>query len=101
MIDLVEVETISIQSTGQGSMQSSHPVQISSIIECIMFAEPTIASTGHASMHFLQPIHSSSIIETFCSLIVGPYSISTFLIFFFKIVLRFLSVFSPPGTHLS
>ena len=58
-----------------------------------MFAEPAIASTGHASIHFLQPIHSSSMIETFCSLMVGPYAMSTFLIFFFKILLRFLSVF--------
>jgi len=51
-----------MQSTGQGGIHNSQPVQMSSITECIKLGAPCIALTGHASIHFLHPIHSSSMI---------------------------------------
>lgn len=52
----------SIQSTGQGGIHSSQPVQRLSMTVCISFCAPTIASTGQASIHFAQPMQSFSMI---------------------------------------
>ena len=49
-----------MQSTGQGAMQSSHPVHSAAMTACIRFGPPAIASTGHASMHNVQPMQSAS-----------------------------------------
>src|SRR3954471_7339680 len=54
---------ISMQSTGQGGMQSSQPVHSSAITVCMYFDAPRIASTGHAWMHFVQPIQADSSIH--------------------------------------
>ena len=43
-----EAGRISMQSTGQGGMHNSQPVQSAAITVCIYRDAPTIASTGHA-----------------------------------------------------
>ncbi len=49
-----------MQSTGQGAMQSSQPLQSASITACMRRGPPTIASTGHAWMQIVQPMQRAS-----------------------------------------
>jgi hypothetical protein len=51
---------MSMQSTGQGATQSSHPLHSAARTPCMRFGAPTIASTGHAWMHSVQPMHAAS-----------------------------------------
>ena len=64
--------TITMQSTGQGAMQSSHPVQSDGSTACMRFAAPMIASTGQASMQSVQPMHQASSIRATASGAVAP-----------------------------
>ena len=49
-----------MQSTGQGAMQRSQPLQRCVSTTCICFGPPRIASTGQASMHSVQPMQNDS-----------------------------------------
>ncbi len=52
--------TMLMQSTGQGAMHSSQPVQSSAITVCITRGAPTMASTGQGGRHLVQPMQRSS-----------------------------------------
>jgi len=68
---------MAMQSTGQGAMQSSQPVQCAASTVCIACGMPTIASTGQARAHRLQPMHSaSSTRATRCRLALPPLASS-------------------------
>ena len=49
-----------MQSTGQGAMHNSQPVQSSAMTVCMRRGAPTMASTGQGGRHFVQPMQRSS-----------------------------------------
>ena len=51
---------MTMQSTGQAGMHSSHPVHSGSITTCMCLLAPMMASTGQAWMHLVQPMQSAS-----------------------------------------
>src|SRR6185437_7556158 len=66
--------SIAMQSTGQGGMHNSQPVQNCGITVCISLAAPTIASTGQAWMHLVQPMQTSSSINAIVGCISLPHA---------------------------
>ena len=88
-----------MQLVGQGGKQSPQPEHRELRIECTRLAAPTMESIGQASMHSVHPIRNCSSINAVASRFEGRMLVSRGTTGYVVIRARSWMTCSPPGAQ--